>query len=145
MAVTTETVLEITAGFDDGCIRFELAIELVGVGGKGVKAVIETQNYDKPVVLQADDDLGLSSADRESLALAAYREVLRYFGDGPTGGVIRLVRWVEPDIRDWVNRALYIPTSTRVLKAFGRRVDPDAPARVAERMTECVEEAGLNP
>jgi hypothetical protein len=145
MAITTETVAEITASPDDDRIRFELAIAFVGIGDARVKAVIETEFFDKPVVVQADDNLGLSRADHDALVLAAYSELRRYFGGGPTGGVIRLVRWVEPDIRTWVNRALYRPASARVLKAFGRRVDPDAPPRATKRMTESVEEASLNP
>ncbi len=140
MAISTDVNAHLIEHGDDDHVKLQVSLQLVGVPHGSFCAEIDTHAYERPVVVGSTDALGVNMADRDTLALALYRRLAGYFGSGPTGGTIRSIRWLEPDIAPWLRTSVYFPACHRLIRCFGRHVDSVAPPRIFAPVTESVEE-----
>jgi hypothetical protein len=138
MKITTEVSLDIIKRNDYGAMLLDLHIRLIGVDGKYLSADIDAEeDLTHPRIVSSTDTLGLTGTDQQAFALAAYSHMVRYFGEGPTGGTIKWARWVEVDLSSWIEQVLYHPAAGRVIRILSAQMLTTSP--VAKSFTESLE------
>jgi hypothetical protein len=92
VAFTTDVEMERTDHLGDDRILFELAFKVRGHEELQISATLETEFFEHPIVTASTNTIGLHPKDEDSLVLAIYNEMRRYFHGGPSGGDI----WCPP-------------------------------------------------
>ena len=139
MPIPAQIGLELLS-HDDGAPSFCLTIELLNAVGKSLTATIALDHNNENALIKSEvDNVGLQVHDRHALVMAAFHKMIRFHGEGPTGGTIQFSRWIVPDITGWVRLSVYRPTAGRILRAM-RKLQPVATiSSVTKEFSESVE------
>jgi hypothetical protein len=139
MKIAAELSLELIKRNDDGRALLDLHLRLLGVDGKNLHADIDAdEDLTHPRITASADTFGFSPEDVKVLSLAAYNQMLRYFGAGPTGGTIKWARWVEVDLAPWIRQTLYRPAAGRIIRNLSSLMG-STPSGIAKAFTESLE------
>ncbi len=138
--IASEVSLELVTRRDDGVALLDLHIRLLGVAGKHLSADINADDcLAHPQIISSSDTFGLESGECHAIALAAYKHMIRYFGDGPTGGTIKWARWVEADITPWLRTNLYSQVAKRVIRVLASYMPTDGSQSRSQSFSESLE------